>query len=141
MTHKQRHGFGLGAIAVISAVGAAVSLGVTNGCDSAPTQPQSIQQANIVPPKLPNPCTQFPGQENMKCGELNLCVDVLSNSNYCGSCLLKCPDGQACSGGGCGGCPRNQQLCNNVCVNIFTDSAHCAFCDQAVCIAGTACID
>jgi hypothetical protein len=78
------------------------------------------------------------------------CTDLLHDGAHCGACDHQCPEyASACYDGLCGvpgqgplaqPCPADQTRCNDACVNLLLDNAHCGACGHQ-CAEGHACAD
>jgi hypothetical protein len=67
------------------------------------------------------------------------CVNLLSESNNCGSCGTSCTAPALCANGTCStACAAGFQKCGDTCVNLSTDAAHCGSCEK-MCDAGQPC--
>lgn len=73
-----------------------------------------------------------------RCGDI--CVDVLSDPNHCGSCDAPlCPEGASCANGDCH-CPASAPVaCANRCVDLQSDVEYCGGCDAEPCPIGATC--
>ena len=67
----------------------------------------------------------------------DLCIDLQSDAQHCGSCANACPSGVACIAGTCS-CPVGDQLCDDACVDTNVSPEHCGGCGQP-CEAGEVC--
>jgi hypothetical protein len=71
-----------------------------------------------------------------------VCIDVQSDKDHCGSCLLGCGDGLVCIDAECGsGCVADALFCDGECVDVSVDRNNCAGCgnvcsDEEVCTVG-----
>jgi len=77
------------------------------------------------------------------CG--NVCVNLDTDPEHCGSCTEVCDDGENCIQGSCTTpCPLGQTPCDGQCVSLDTDPRYCGSCDisctfphaSASCVAG-----
>jgi len=60
----------------------------------------------------------------LRCG--GACVDTFSN---CGTCGVRCADGQKCLRGACGSaCDATTTDCNGSCYDLTSDRIHCGSC-------------
>lgn len=74
------------------------------------------------------------------------CIDVLSDRLNCGTCGLRCGDGQRCTAGRCeavgcgfgGVCPTGSACCGDECTELSSDVGNCGRCGQ-VCRVGQEC--
>jgi hypothetical protein len=67
------------------------------------------------------------------------CVDLMTDTAYCGSCNSTCPSQFTCVAGVCTSqCNSGQTLCNGACASLLTDSNNCGSCGN-VCTNGAAC--
>ncbi|MGB1012680.1 MAG: LamG-like jellyroll fold domain-containing protein [Nannocystaceae bacterium] len=78
--------------------------------------------------------------EQFACGDL--CVDLASDPDHCGSCDLACTEGNVCQAGSCQPDCGELSPCAGGCFDTTIEPAHCGGCDQAcahneVCAAGT----
>ncbi len=65
------------------------------------------------------------------------CVDVSSNTGYCGTSLTVCSAGQICTNGTC--CAGGQTGCNGTCSTLSSDASNCGSCGSVCagsCISG-----
>jgi hypothetical protein len=77
-------------------------------------------------PTPPSPC----GAGRLQCN--GTCIDVQSDANNCGGCGAKCPNGQPCSNGACGGCPPGDAWCPGTgCTYTGGDEKNCGGCGKA----------
>jgi VCBS repeat protein/stigma-specific protein Stig1 len=69
----------------------------------------------------------------------DLCVNLDSDPDHCGSCDNECSSGEPCIDGVCGEpCPSGTERCGDACVDLATDPDHCGDCAFA-CAADLAC--
>ncbi len=90
----------------------------------------------------PGPGPGMPGQLSCQAGLTSCngaCVNVLSESNNCGSCGTTCTAPALCANGACStSCATGFQKCGETCINVATDAANCGSCGKA-CDAGVPC--
>jgi hypothetical protein len=66
---------------------------------------------------------------------------VSSDVANCGACNVRCPSGQACISGRCGGgttCTAPRQMCSTGCTDVTSDPANCGLCGTR-CATGQTC--
>lgn len=68
-----------------------------------------------------------------------MCVNLLAESNNCGTCGTACVAPAVCANGSCNtACADGFQKCGETCANTSTDAANCGGCGKA-CDAGVPC--
>jgi len=66
------------------------------------------------------------------------CVDLMTDTAYCGSCNSTCPSQFTCVAGVCTPqCSSGQSLCNGACIGLLTDSNNCGACGNLCTTGGT----
>ena len=61
----------------------------------------------------------------------NVCVDLKTDVQHCGTCNTICGEGLSCLDGVCGCSDVSASLCGGVCVDVMTDINHCGACAHA----------
>jgi cysteine-rich repeat protein len=110
------------------------ALRCTPGLDICPSG-QKCQLGSCV-----SNCTT--GFSSCPVNEPTYCAPLAVDANNCGSCGIKCPLGQQCSGGKCSCPPRTPDACgagtDAFCTNRQSDPQNCGACGR-VCGPGTMC--
>ena len=131
---------GTGGTGTSGATGNAGSAGGTRGTEggSGTGSGSGSGSGATTPPDESGACE--PGVTN--CGDI--CVDLQSDSQSCGTCGNACPPAQSCVAGACvppgTECEGGLTHCDGTCVDPTSDPNNCGACGN-VCPADTGCID
>jgi hypothetical protein len=118
----------------IALLAAFIIMGCSSGTNNYPP-PDAIGDTGLCNP----PCTG--GQTCC----VNVCADLQTSPENCGSCGFHCGAGEFCEGGHCktcGGatCAEGETCCSDSCVNTQTDELNCGGCGR-VCAGDEQCTE